>query len=129
LADDCRRLDDRVDAVTSEVHALARQDECCRRLTSVPGIGALTASAVVATIGNGAAFSKGRDFGAWLGLVPKQLSTRDRTIFGRLSKRGNKYVRRLFIIGDASMDAVIQTNFDLLISDWHDSDLRAMFRY
>lgn len=115
--------------MTSEVHALARQDECCRRLTSVPGIGALTASAVVATIGNGAAFSKGRDFGAWLGLVPKQLSTRDRTIFGRLSKRGNKYVRRLFIIGDASMDAVIQTNFDLLISDWHDSDLRAMFRY
>ena len=54
LADDWRRLDDRVDAVTSEVHALARQDECCRRLTSVPGIGALTASAVVATIGNGA---------------------------------------------------------------------------
>jgi transposase len=99
LADDWRRLDDRVDAVTSEVQALARQDECCRRLTSVPGIGALTASAVVATIGNGAAFSKGRDFGAWLGLVPKQLSTGDRTILGRLSKRGNKYVRTLFIIG------------------------------
>ncbi len=99
LADDWRRLDDRVDAVTSEVQALARQDECCRRLTSVPGIGALTASAVVATIGNGAAFSKGRDFGARLGLVPKQLSTGDRTILGRLSKRGNKYVRTLFIIG------------------------------
>ena len=64
LADDWRRLDDRVDAVTSEVQALARQDEGCRRLMSVPGIGALTASAVVATIGNGAAFTKGRDFGA-----------------------------------------------------------------
>ena len=99
LADDWRRLDDRVDAVTSEVQALARQDEGCRRLMSVPGIGALTASAVVATIGNGAAFTKGRDFGAWLGLVPKQLSTGDRTILGRLSKRGNKYVRTLFIIG------------------------------
>jgi transposase len=99
LADDWRRLDDRVDAVTSEVHALARQHECCRRLMSVPGIGALTASAVVATIGNGAAFRKGRDFAAWLGLVPKQLSTGDRTILGRLSKRGNKYVRTLFIIG------------------------------
>ena len=59
LADDWRRLDDRVDAVTSEVQALARQDEGCRRLMSVPGIGALTASAVVATIGNGAAFTKG----------------------------------------------------------------------
>jgi hypothetical protein len=55
---------------------------------SVPGIGSLTANAVVATIGNGAAFSKGRDFGAWLGLVPKQLSTGDRTILGGLSKRG-----------------------------------------
>ena len=75
MADDWRRLDDRVDAVTSEVQAPARQDEGCRRLMSVPGIGALTASAVVATIGNGAAFTKGRDFGAWLGLVPKQLST------------------------------------------------------
>jgi transposase len=64
LADDWHRLNDRVDAVTSEVQALARQDEGCRRLMSVPGIGALTASAVVATIGNGAAFTKGRDFGA-----------------------------------------------------------------
>jgi transposase len=99
LTEDWRRLDDRVDAVTSEVQALARQDESCQRLMSVPGIGSLTASAVVATIGNGAAFSKGRDFGAWLGLVPKQLSTGDRTVLGGLSKRGNKYVRTLFIIG------------------------------
>ena len=53
----------------------------------------------MATIGNGAAFTKGRDFGAWLGLVPKQVSTGDRTILGRLSKRGNKYMRTLFIIG------------------------------
>jgi len=59
----------------------------------------MTASAVVAAIGNGAAFAKGRDFGAWLGLVPKQISTGDRTVLGGLSKRGNKYVRTLFIIG------------------------------
>ena len=109
LADDWRRLDDRVDTVTSEVQALARQDEGCRRLMSVPGIGALTASAVVATIGNGAAFTKGRDFGAWLGLVPKQLSTGDRTILGRLSKRGNKYMRTLFIIGARAVPSVAGT--------------------
>jgi transposase len=65
----------------------------------VPGIGAMTASAVVAAIGNGAAFAKGRDFGAWLGLVPKQISTGDRTVLGGFSKRGNKCVRTLFIIG------------------------------
>lgn len=99
LAQDWRRLDDRVDAVSGEIQTLARQDESCQRLMSVPGIGPMTASAMVATIGNGAAFSKGRDFGAWLGLVPKQLSTGDRTVLGGLSKRGNKYVRTLFIIG------------------------------
>jgi transposase len=99
LTEDWHRLDDRVDAMTTEIQALARDDACCRRLISVPGIGALTASAVVATIGNGAAFHKGRDFAAWLGLVPKQMSTGDRTVLGRLSKRGNNYLRSLFVVG------------------------------
>ena len=54
-------------------------------------------SATVAAIGNGAAFSKGRDFGAWLGLVPKQISTGDRTILGKISRRGNRYLRSLFV--------------------------------
>ncbi|WP_460667024.1 transposase, partial [Kribbella swartbergensis] len=49
------------------------------------------------SIGNGAAFSRGRDFGAWLGLVPRQISTRDRTVLGRLSTRGNSYLRSLLI--------------------------------
>ena len=52
---------------------------------------------MVAAIGAGDAFSKGRDFGAWLGLVPKQLSTGDRTILGSISKRGNRYLRSLFV--------------------------------
>src|SRR5438445_854634 len=64
---------------------------------TVPGIGPLIASAMVAAIGNGAAFSKGRDFAAWLGLVPKQISTGDRTILGKISKRGNRYLRTLFV--------------------------------
>ena len=51
----------------------------------------------VAAIGTGDAFSKGRDFGAWLGLVPKQISTGDRTILGGISKRGNRYLRALFV--------------------------------
>ena len=57
----------------------------------------LIASAMVAAIGNGAAFAKGRDFAAWLGLVPKQMSTGDRTILGRISKRGNRYLRTLLM--------------------------------
>jgi transposase len=54
---------------------------------------------MVAAIGNGAAFCKGRDFAAWLGLVPKQMSTGDRTILGHITKRGNRYLRALFIQG------------------------------
>ena len=64
---------------------------------TVPGIGPIISSAMVAAIGTGDAFSKGRDFGAWLGLVPKQLSTGDRTILGSISKRGNRYLRTLFV--------------------------------
>jgi transposase len=64
---------------------------------SVPGIGPIIASAMVAAIGTGDAFEKGRDFAAWLGLVPKQISTGDRTILGKISKRGNRYLRVLFV--------------------------------
>ena len=65
----------------------------------VPGIGPIIASATVAAVGNGTTFAKGRDFAAWLGLVPKQMSTGDRTILGRITKRGNRYLRMLFVQG------------------------------
>ena len=64
---------------------------------TVPGIGPIISSAMVAAIGNGTAFAKGRDYSAWLGLVPRQMSTGDRTILGGLSKRGNSYLRMLFM--------------------------------
>ena len=54
-------------------------------------------AAMVAAIGTGDVFSKGRDFGAWLGLVPKQISTGDRTFLGKISRRGNRYLRVLFV--------------------------------
>jgi len=66
---------------------------------TVPGIGPLIASAMVAAICNGAASAKGRDFAAWLGLVPKQMSTGDWTILVRISKRGNRDLRRLLMQG------------------------------
>ena len=75
LAGDWRRLDQRIDALSGEIEALARQDQACSRLMTVPGIGPIISSAMVAAIGTGEVFSKGRDFGAWLGLVPKQIST------------------------------------------------------
>ena len=80
-----------------EIGAVACKDPGCDRLMSVPGIGPIIASAMVAAIGTGDAFTKGRDFGAWLGLVPKQISTGDRTILGSISRRGNRYLRALFV--------------------------------
>src|ERR1700688_2737885 len=87
LAGDWRRLDQRIDGLTGEIEALARQDQACSRLMTVPGIGPIISSAMVAAIGTGDVFSKGRDFGAWLGLVPKQISTGDRTILGSIKAR------------------------------------------
>jgi transposase len=97
LAGDWRRLDERIEALSSEIGALACGDPACERLMSVPGIGPIISSAIVAAIGSGDAFAKGRDFGAWLGLVPKQMSTGDRTILGSISRRGNRYLRTLFV--------------------------------
>src|SRR5437773_398543 len=98
LAGDWRRLDERVEGLSNEIEAIARQDTGCERLMSVPGIGPVISSAMVAAIGAGDAFAKGRDFAAWLGLVPKQMSTGDRTILGKISKRGNRYLRVLFVM-------------------------------
>ena len=97
LAGDWRWLDQRIDGLSGEIEALARLDQACLRLMTVPGIGPIISSAMVAAIGTGDVFSKGRDFGAWLGLVPKQISTGDRTILGKISRRGNRYLRVLFV--------------------------------
>ena len=97
LACDWRRLDARVEGLSNEIETIARQDAGCERLMSVPGIGPIISSAMVAAIGAGDVFTKGRDFAAWLGLVPKQISTGDRTILGKISKRGNRYLRVLFL--------------------------------
>jgi transposase len=99
LVGDWSHLDVRIVNVTDEIEALARGEASCRQLMTVPGIGPIIASAMVAAIGNGIAFARGRDFAAWLGLVPKQISTGDRTILGRITKRGNRYLRTLFMQG------------------------------
>jgi len=103
LAGDWHRLDERIEGLSGEIGTIAREDAGCERLMSVPGIGPIISSAMVAAIGTGDAFAKGRDFAAWLGLVPKQISTGDRTILGRISRRDNRYLRTLFIQGARSV--------------------------
>src|SRR5258705_11267127 len=97
LAGDWRRLDERVEGLSNEIEAIARQDAGCERLMSVPGIRPIISSAMVAAIGAGDVLTKGRDFAAWLGLVPQQVSNGDRTILGKISRRGNRYLRVLFV--------------------------------
>jgi transposase len=97
LYEDWIALDERIDAIASEIEKISDKEANCQRLMGVPGIGPLISTAVVAAIGTGEAFERGRDFGAWLGLVPRQYSTGGRSILGRISKRGSKYLRTLFI--------------------------------
>ena len=97
LYDDWIYLDERIETIAGEIEKIGETEANCRRLMSVPGIGPLISTAVVAAIGTGEAFERGRDFGAWLGLVPRQYSTGGRSILGRISKRGSKYLRTLFI--------------------------------
>ena len=97
LCEDWRRLDIRIDDLTKEIELLANGDACCQRLMTVPGIGPTISSAIVAAVGDASGFASGRDLSAWLGLVPRQMSTGDRTILGRITKRGNRYVRTLLV--------------------------------
>jgi transposase len=97
LCADWRHFDRRIETVSKEIETLSEQDDGAKRLMTVPGIGPIISTATVAAIGTGEVFSKGRDFGAWLGLVPKQMSTGGRTILGPISKRGNRYLRMLFV--------------------------------
>ena len=83
-----------------ETQPLAHRDtalQACERLKTVTGIGPIISNAMVAAIGNGAVFTKGRDFGDWLELVPKQISTGHRTIPGTISRRGHRYLRARFV--------------------------------
>ena len=75
LYEDWISLDERIESLAGEIEQIGDKEANCRRLTSVPGIGPLISTAVVAAIGTGEAFERGRDFGAWLGLVPRQYST------------------------------------------------------
>jgi transposase len=74
LASDWRRLDERIEGLSNQIEDVAHQDPACERLMTVPGIGPIISSAMVAAIGKGAVFTKGRDFGAWLGLVTRRRS-------------------------------------------------------
>ena len=99
LLEEWTHLDKRIGAFDAEFVALARSDETTRRLATVPGIGPINATALVAAVGDASAFAKGRDMAAWLGLVPRQATTGGRPRLLGISKRGNRYLRKNLVHG------------------------------
>jgi transposase len=96
-------LDARIATYDRRIAQLARQHEAAQRLMPLEGVGAVTATAIVATIGDGKAFKNGRQFAAWLGLVPQQYSSGGKTRLGHISERGNVYPRTRLIHGARSV--------------------------
>jgi transposase len=89
----------RLEEADALIQQITQENESCRRLDAIPGIGPVTATALIAAIGNGAAFRKGREFAAWVGLVPGEHTTGGKQKLLGISKRGNSYLRKLFVQG------------------------------
>jgi transposase len=92
-------LDRRISAFDAEFIRWVKENEEARRLTTIPGVGPIVASALVAAVGRAESFERGRDLAAWLGLVPRQFTTGGKPKLLGISKRGNKYLRRQLIHG------------------------------
>ena len=94
-----KQTETEIEAITDEIERISNDDARCRRLRQIPGFGPLVSTATVAAIGNGSAFRRGRDFAAWVGVVPRQYSTGGKQKLYGISKRGNIYLRRMLIHG------------------------------
>lgn len=112
-----RALDQRIHAFDDEFVEQARNDEHARRLVTIPGIGALNATALVAAIGDARSFDRGRDLAAWLGLVPRQATTGGRPTLLGITKRGSKYLRKMLIQGARSAMPTLKKS-DTRLGSW-----------
>ena len=92
-------LNCKIDELDKEIARRAREDAIARRLMTIPGVGPITATAIAALAPPAETFSKGRDFAAWLGLAPRQLSSGGKQKLGSITKMGERTLRRLIIIG------------------------------
>jgi transposase len=107
-----QEFDKEVDEYGKEIERFAKQDTRCQELMKIEGVGSLTASAAVATIGDAKVFKNGREVAAWLGLVPKQHSSGNKIVLGGISKRGDRYMRTLLIHGARSVVNICEKKTD-----------------
>jgi transposase len=112
LGQELKHLDARVSHYDEKIKQLARMDTRVQRLMTIPGIGAQTATALLAAIGNISVFKNGREMAAWLGLVPKQYSTGGKSVLLGISKRGDVYLRQLLIHGARTVLRFVARNDD-----------------
>jgi transposase len=112
-----QRLDQRIANFDDEFTQQARTDEHARRLLTIPGIGALNATALVAAVGNARTFARGRDLAAWLGLVPRQATTGGKPHLLGITKRGSKYLRKMLIQGARAAMPTLR-NSDTRLGAW-----------
>lgn len=111
LEDQYRRLselDKLIDGIEKQLNSVAKQSETCRRLMDIPGVGPLIATAAVATMGEASAFKSGREFAAYIGLVPKQTGSGGKIRMLGISKRGDTYLRTLFIHGARAASLLVK---------------------
>jgi transposase len=97
------QLSARIDQLDLVILKRVKEDDACQRLTAIPGVGPVTATALIAAVGNGSAFQRGRDLAAWIGMVPSEHSSGGKQTLLGISKRGNSYLRRLFVQGARSV--------------------------
>jgi transposase len=103
LYEELQALDQRILAMEAEVNQAFQQNPLCQRIAAVEGVGPVTATAVVAAISNGTTFHNGRQFAAWLGLVPRQNSSGEKQRLSGITKRGDRYLRTLLVHGARSV--------------------------
>jgi transposase len=102
LYDELVEVEGRLKRLDKKIRQLCQQNETCRRILKVPGVGELTATAMIAAVPNASEFNNGRHMAAWLGLVPRQSSSGDKRVLLGISKRGDRYLRTLLIHGARS---------------------------
>jgi hypothetical protein len=116
-------LDRRIAELEKELAEWVRHEEAARRLISIPGIGVLNATALIAAIGQGESFARGRDLAAWHGLVPRQVTTGGKPRLVGISKRGNKYLRKLLIHGTrAALPTLLASDLVGGMAAWPDDE-------
>ena len=117
LYEELVELEEKVAKIDKKIKLLCKNNEICQRILAIPGIGELTATAIIAAVPNANEFKNGRHMAAWLGLVPQQSSSGNKQILLGISKRGDRYLRTLLIHG-ARAALCLCKNLKSKYGDW-----------